>query len=229
MRRGRNLPESALESLDPEIKFRSKSHLIAKNLDKFPAAEIGLPGDDIDAGAMRHAREAAKRVGNGRMMAETLWRPFEERSQQDVEFVLRRRRRDEALVQPLGVGTPHIVERDVAISKGARRRAEERPRATGAKLHPHHLPLKRIDGDGARLRPADSDSPHAMRRGEAIAVIPAEAILREIDHQSRARRGKDRVPRVIERLAFPIPEQLDKAIERRRCGSHHMAHAPSCA
>src|SRR5207248_6172673 len=127
-----------LKPVNPAIKLRCKSDLLAKQLADATPAQPGLSGDIENTADMRRPLKFSERKPHGRMQFEPLSSVFLKLGFEHPKLLRRRARFPQPVAQSPNCGAPNQIKRNHLIVKLVRRRLKEPIAATRPKNSAHH-------------------------------------------------------------------------------------------
>jgi hypothetical protein len=130
--------------------------------------------------------------------------------------VPRRRRSQQPLAQHRAVPAPQLAEVDQPVARLRQRHAEERRRAARRERHRHDVPLFRgVDHRGRRARAGKHGAADAVDGRVLRAVVGAELVLVQIDHQAHVAARHAPLQPGRRRVAHVEADRSDERREQR--------------
>jgi hypothetical protein len=208
--------EHRLEAANAAEYLGGQADVVLEEFDEAARAEAGLGDDFGNVGGLRSVEKRLDGIFNRGMVVEHAGGALEERDFDGAEFAERSGSFKDAVAELSREGAPKIGEFEMLI---AQFRAGEFEEWNGAGRSEGNaddvILLIGVDGKGFGVRARESAAVEGEHFAGVVGIVEAGLVFGEIDDDGDAAVGHEAFFGVGLRVVAVIPEELDKARERR--------------
>jgi hypothetical protein len=212
----RDAAKDRLEAANAAEELRGQANVMLEELDETARAETGFANDFGDVGGLRGAEKRFDGIFDRRMVVKHACGALQESEFEGAEFGGGSGSFENAVAELSREASPEVAEFEMLIAKFRAREFQKWNRTGGTEGDADDVILFiGVDGEGFGLWAGERAAVESEHFASVVGIVEAGLVFGEIDNDGDAAVGHQAFFSVRLRIVAVIPEELDKARERR--------------